>query len=336
MTNLAIIGLGKIGKELYKKSLEKGYSIPIIVEQNGIYNDFNLENKIDEPENYLKQFNSHGIEIACLTIPTLDRGETARDIILSCAKNGIPLVTSEKGALGNYYPELKGNIAMIGYRATVGGGSRMIPFIEEQLDDIVEAHFIFNGTVNHYYEGLSRGMNPEYLTAEEIRLGYVKPGATTRYGIINNELCGDVPKKTAIINNLGGLGPIIRASEIKAKPLSEKDFEKINARFYRFIVSFYKGEGPEKNNEFQVFLHKPKSGSGGRTISAGFKYIPDMHYCHPLPEGVNNAAYICKGKNPEQLYVVSLFGPGAGPDPTTDSMGKDIEQFEFLMKSASS
>ena len=69
---VAIIGAGNIGKELYKKTQQLGWSVSVIVKKDAVYKD--LENKLDKPDNYQKYCN--GLDIAFLCIPTADDGKT--------------------------------------------------------------------------------------------------------------------------------------------------------------------------------------------------------------------------------------------------------------------
>jgi len=120
--NVAVIGFGKIGPSLYKRLVRTGYNVPFIVISSGIYEP-RLGRKIGERSDLKAHLND--VDVACLTISTKDNGETARDYILEVLSLGIPIVICEKGALSNFYSELKPYLNRIGYSATVGGGERL-------------------------------------------------------------------------------------------------------------------------------------------------------------------------------------------------------------------
>ncbi|MCJ7787056.1 hypothetical protein MUP06_02530, partial [Patescibacteria group bacterium] len=102
---IGLIGYGKIGKEVEKRALQRGWAVPVIIEISGVYNS-SMKQKIAEPSEWLDYFRKENVDIAVLCIPTLDDGTTAYNYIKTSVGNEIPIVTSEKGAWGNYGPEL--------------------------------------------------------------------------------------------------------------------------------------------------------------------------------------------------------------------------------------
>ena len=100
---IGIIGAGNIGSELYRKAIALGWDVRFLVKADGVYKD--LDEKIDEVDNYLNYCD--GLDVVFLAIPTFDDGKTAYDYMISLLEKEIPVVTCEKGALSNYFPELK-------------------------------------------------------------------------------------------------------------------------------------------------------------------------------------------------------------------------------------
>ena len=75
-------------------------------------------------------------EVVFLTISTLDKGEAARDYIISCMNAGIPVITCEKGSLSYHAVMLKPYLKNIGYSAAVGGGTMILGYVKSRhLED---------------------------------------------------------------------------------------------------------------------------------------------------------------------------------------------------------
>lgn len=318
---IGLIGYGKIGKEVEKRALQRGWAVPVIIEISGVYSS-SMKQKIAEPSEWLDCFRKENVDIAVLCIPTLDDGTTAYNYIKTSVGNEIPIVTSEKGAWGNYGPELKPWIDKIGYSAVVGGGTRMLHWIKGRISPETKAmYFVLNGTLNHTFDGLARGKPLEEVIDEVKKLGYAEPGAQTPLEVINTEAGKDIPMKTASLINVCGLGEI-RAKEIEVANIYDKDLKKLvrEATFRRYIVSITKEEDEEdviggfnlKINDWYV--------------SGGFKNrIHNPLFLQLIPPGVNNAALIYGF---EGTYI--LTGPGAGATPTV--MGSIIKDIQDLLK----
>jgi len=303
---VGLIGCGTIGKEVEKRVLQRGWIVPVIARTSGIYDSEGK--KIDVLSNWLEHFKE--VDIVVLCIPTNDDGVAAYYYIKNLVEKGIPVVTSEKGALGNYFPELKSQIAKgkIGYSAVVGGGTRLLHWAKERISsDTMEIHLVINASLNFTFDGLSWEKTLEEVVEEAKKLRYVEPGAQEPIEIINAEAGKDVPLKTAAFINLCGLGEI-RAREIEVQNISEKDLRKLikEAAFRRYIVSITRKE--EEEDIIRGFKFKINDWY----VSAGFKYWAlNPLFSQLIPSGANNAALIY---GPDGIYV--LTGPGAGPTPT--------------------
>jgi len=227
------------------------------------------------------------------------------------------VVTSEKGALGNYFSELKPWIDKIGYSATVGGGTRILHWLQERITrETREIHLIVNGTLNFIFDGLNSGRSLEEMTQEAKTLGYAEPGSQSPLEVINTEACKDVPMKVSILLNTCGFGGV-RAREINVLPISETDLRKLNREtsFRRYIVSITKEENQDDIvggfNFKLVEWH----------VSAGFKNRShNPLFLHLVPPGVNNAALV---SGTDGKYI--LTGSGAGEAPTAGAIMKDID-----------
>jgi homoserine dehydrogenase len=318
MVKIGLIGYGRIGKEVEKRVHQRGWEVSTIVRSSGIYNS--KKERIGELSNWLKYFKK--VDVAVLCIPTFDDGATAFNYIKVLVENGIPTVTTEKGAMGNYFPELKHWLAQgkIGFSAVVGGGTRLLHWVKWRLSPRTTAILlIINGTLNYIFDGLARGRPLEEVVEEAKILGYAEPGAQTPLEVINTEACRDVPMKIAAFINICGLGEV-RAKEIEVKSISEKDEKRLvrEAAFRRYIVSITK----EDDEEDIIGGFKFKLDDW--YVSGGFKNRNhNPLFLHLVPPGVNNAALIYGA---DGTYI--LTGPGAGAQATVlGAVMWDLENF---------
>jgi len=327
---IAIIGYGNIGKELGRRITEAEWDLKYLIEYDGVFKE-NIDNKIDELQNYPKY--KDDIDLAFLAIPALGDGKIAHDFIQTFTTNGTPIVTCEKGALSKYYTSLEQHLNKIGYSATVGGGSRMLPYAQERMNpQVMEIHAIVNGTLNFIFNGVGNGREVSEVVQEAQKLGYSEPGADNVLDVINGEATGDVPKKTAILCNILGLTkketqPVIQTITDVHNPLTEKELKKLmaEARDRRYIISLTKQQLEEDIiNGFATTL------ASGWHVNGGFKKISENpHYSRLVLPGVNNALMMIEGKDGK--YGTSLIsGPGAGAGPTANSMM--IDAYKLLQK----
>ena len=150
VADVALIGAGNIGGEAYLRTSQENWIVSPVIDIDGTFLDFEKNLRFGESDAYVDLLSS--VDLAFLTIPTFDTGETARDYILSFTGQSIPIVTSEKGALAYHFAELEEVIAngLLGYSAAVGGGSRMIPYLRDRgSNNLYGLHGVLNGTVNY-------------------------------------------------------------------------------------------------------------------------------------------------------------------------------------------
>jgi homoserine dehydrogenase len=316
---IGIIGAGHIGSELYRRAKLLNWDVRFVLRSDGVYKD--LAEKIGELENYIDFLDD--IDIGFLAIPTLDDGRIAFEYMKSLLGRDIPIVTCEKGALSNYFSDLENNLGEIGYSATVGGGTRLLRYLEEIMNEYVEEmHSVMNGTLNYIFSELSSGRSLGEVVNETKTLGYAEPQAETPLEVINQEATGDVPMKCSILYNIcfGRLvSERMRAKDVRPQGIEDRGLKKLirEAGNRRYIVSITK-----ENNEEDViggFKHKV----GDWNISAGFKNKSENPlFLRLIPSGVNNAVLVSEGLHGiDGTYILS--GPGAGAGPTASSMIKD-------------
>ena len=318
---VGVIGAGNIGTALIRRIRDLDGTIPWIAENDGIYNlDAAGFNKIGGPEafnDFLPTAN-----LVFLAIPTLEGGKVAHDYLQHCIRCNIPVITCEKGAFSQFFPELEPHLDRIGFSAVVGGGTMLLRCLRQRLPLQEPRIFaVLNGTLNYLLDQVAHGESIDEAVRGAQRLGYAEPGADNPLDVVNAEATGDVPKKAAILFNCANLTLTrVRAGEIQASPIDEPTLRRLvhTAGYRRYIVSITP-EGDNDNDVIGGFQHIVD----GWCIRGGFRAIignPTLERLR-LP-GVNNGLLICEG--PLGRYgEYSLQGPGAGPDATAEAMLKD-------------
>ena len=263
---IGIVGLGLIGSEVQRQAVLGGWKILGLARRSGIYTSQGKQ--ATELSEWTRFFST--ADAMALCISTVDTGEAAFRYIDHFTSQGIPVVTCEKGALGNFFPELQSRLKLIGYSATVGGGTRIIHWAKDRITSSTqEIHLVINGTLNFIFDGLSRGRALDEMVREAATLQYVEPNAFSPLDILNTEANRDIPMKIAVFLNLCGIAKI-RARSISATPLSEQDMKRLvrEARIRRYVVSLTREEFDEEDRIGGFLL-----AVDGWHISAGFKDI---------------------------------------------------------------
>lgn len=319
-----IIGIGNVGKTLYARLLSSNFNVVAVADSTAVYADIARTNKLAAKKGFLP---IEKADIIFLAIPTFDNGETAYRYISSYLKQGIPVVTCEKGSLANFYSELEYAVQnkTLGYGAVVGSGLRLLNHMQERTGrQIYEIHAILNGTLNYIFDEISRGRRLGEAVLEASRLGYTEPGSQDLLSIINRESGQDVVLKTCALFNIANLSKEkIRAKEIHIKKVSIEDLKKLEkeAGERRYIVSITR----TRNSEEKPIGGFEKTCEEWR-ISAGFKRLDsNMLFKELLVTGVYNALLTSEGEfGREGIY--RLTGPGAGAEATSSSMLSDAER----------
>ncbi len=265
-----------------------------------------------------------GADLAFLAIPTLDDGRIAFDYIKGFLDRGVPVVTCEKGALSNYFGDLRDNLDRIGFSATVGGGTRMLKYMTDCIGAGFEGiHSVLNGSINYFLSGVSMGRDRNEVFATARRLGFLEPNSDGLLSSINTESCRDVPMKTAILANLSGqFNRIISAREIRPEPIneSELDFLVDNADNIRHIVSITSDivQGDVVGG-FKYFVD-------GRYLSGGFRRLDEYPIFSELRAmGPSNVLVVFRGEaGTEGSYTIR--GNGAGAFATASAMLLDADE----------
>ncbi|TAN58183.1 hypothetical protein EPN15_01820 [Patescibacteria group bacterium] len=327
MKKIGIIGFGNIGKNIYEKVKEKGWKVEFVINSKGVFPE--KFSGIPEKES-LDSFFRHGryVDLVFLAIPTLDDGKIAKNYIDLFIKNGIPVVTCEKGALSNYFIKLKPHLSRVGFSATVGGGSGMIQFLQQRFSSGTrEVHTVLNGTLNYIWDDLKMGNPLGHIVEEITKLGYTEPGKSDPYDIILREVGSDTTKKASILFNLCfNSKRNLQAKDIVVTISPETIIQAINeAMMRRFVVSFEKQEYfRQESDSISAF----KCLIDGWIITGGFKRTDRNPLIARLCNSttwVNNAILTVEGDSgADGVYICG--GPGAGASPTSAAMIRDAER----------
>ncbi|MFA6602037.1 MAG: hypothetical protein WCT02_04240 [Candidatus Paceibacterota bacterium] len=315
MKKAIIIGAGGIAKHLAVRLESQGITVYSVGRNQAVQFSGLLE--AEKP---------HAV---FLTISTLDKGEAARDYILTCIKARIPVITCEKGALAYHAKTLKPHLGKIGFSATVGGGTRMLKYVAGRhlANKQVEISAVVNGTLNFIFDEIRRGgRSLGEACKEACKLGYAEPGATDPLSLINGEL-KDVRMKTCVFfNTILAIDRIVTPDELGLLEQTAPDLEQLNEEGgdYRLVVSFSNHKQTKEHPRFgkRFKLHFVD----GWHITGSFRQITQASQLSSwLPGGVGNAVHIIEGElGSGGKYTLS--GPGAGHEPTTSAMLADFEE----------
>lgn len=332
------VGYGNVGRAVPERCAALGLaSAEYIIRSDGIYK---IKNDNQELVSKETEFWNDGkiikdVRIAFLSIPSYEDGRKALQIIKGMLSNGIPVVTSEKGALANFYEELAPQIKDIGISATVGGGTGMMSYLYERVNSRTnQIHVVLNGTLNFIMHGISEGGTAGQVIEQAVTLGFAEPGAKSHLDVLNGEIIGDVPKKASILWNTvlrPKLAPdrFLQASSL----LSEKNMkigqDELNrliseAGSRRYIVSIFKNSAEMREDDIIAGFRKQLP--AGWVIIGGFRKIDGNPLFKPLRlPGPGNGTVIAAGPN-ESDGVYHTSGPGAGPGPTAAAMAQDARR----------
>jgi len=331
--NVIIIGKGSIGKAVANKVRENPrWNLAAIVSGrevqlcNGNHAGPNLV-KFDstDPRTLANALNLQDIKRAFIAIPSAGGGKIALKYIAALLENGVKVVTCEKGAVANFYPQLvKLGLENIGVSATVGGGTRMLSFLKDRrLIDLgprpCRVDAILNGTFNFIGD---RGTNSfPQAVAEAVALHITEPGATKPKDVIEAEF-GDVVMKASAAYNVAFArdGNYLDPSMFEIEKLSSAGLKILSRRPHRYVVSFNNTKNGDSISDLVGAMH---ASIDGWEIIGGFYTEADSPIPEDqLPKRQDNAVVVAQGLDGED-GIYRLSGPGAGPKATASAMITD-------------
>ncbi len=317
MKKILIVGAGGIGQHLFDRLKSQGFHGWMTTQRD----------RQVFKRSWLKTKKPDAVFVAIST-PDWDKGRAAEYYILSCVEAGIPVITCEKGALAYHADVLKPHLGKIGFSATVGGGTRMLKYVQGKhlANRQVKISAVINGTLNFIFSQMSCGTTLDESCRQAIQLGYAEPGADDPISLINGELRDVLMKTCVFFNTVLATDEIITPDYFGKFELTTDDLESLNqvGKDYRLIVSFSNHPKPQVSQTFgeEFSLHS----HDGWHITGGFRQISHTPQLYSwLPGGVGNAVNIVDGElGSGGEYTLS--GPGAGREPTTSAMLADLAE----------
>ena len=327
MIKAGVIGLGCIGKELVRQITARHWHVSFAADSRYIYRiherftDDELVKRAVAPISSYEQF-LPGINVLFLAIPS-DQGEQALHYAYAALKKGIPVITCEKGLLSEYFSDIRFWFEKnrIGYSATVGGGTMMLPEMQKRLimhSSPPAIYSVLNSTLNFLLSGGT--------VAHAMKLGLLEPGAIGPTAIINAEIADTVRKAIIIHNSVLNSAQPIRTKEIKVTPVTPPAYYRLITGGFRYYVVFSPERQPkivEGRNNYICFCESIGNGS----IVGGFFKPEKNEFFQKLAIPGENNAFILDSPYEEyrEIFPAPQGGPGAGPTPTATAMLKDAE-----------
>ena len=311
--NIAIVGLGNIGINLYSHLIKNKINI---VKKNNINFDIkyvsaknkNKKRKIKIPKkkwlkNYLQAAKLKDIDIV-IELMGGSQGP-AKKLVFEAIKNGKHVVTANKALISKYGDSLsllaEKKKVNLEFEAAVAGGIPVIRTLKEGLiaNKAQRIYGILNGTSNYILSNMDKlKIDFKSVLEKAKKLGYAESNP-------NSDLNGeDVKSKIQILSSLA-FNCFINKSKINLEGINNiDDIDIINADNLGYKIK-------------HIGLSEIENG----------KLIQRVHPCLIKKEsqisnvnGVLNAVII-EGK-PIGKFV--LKGEGAGPGPTTSALVSDI------------
>ncbi len=331
-----VVGRGNIGGELIAAipadaGLDLSPSPDFIATSKGInasdgIHDYGVADIRDIPPGLMPDT----LFVAC---PTTDDGLPASTYVEHALRSGKTVITAEKGALSANFAgmrELSDGFRRLGFTATVGGGSLLLPHAKWLIQGNPNgmSRFVgkFNGTVeatfNDASEEFGRGVPPEEAIAKAVELGYAEPGSHEPFDVLRAELDGDIPKKLHIfLSYILGLEGLT-VDGLRGTSLDDDTISQAFAEDRRHVVSVTNLSLGEPQPEGMLIGGISREYQGW-LIETGFQRIGEQALArlHSMT-GPGNGFALFLGRDGRD-GTHTLTGPGAGAGPTVESMLRD-------------
>lgn len=316
---VGIVGAGGIGGRLAERLQERGDEVCFLLRRSSqgalpLFNQLLLKEKP---------------EAVFIAISTLDQGQAACEYIISCAQEGIPVITCEKGSLAYHADALMSYLPLIGFTATVGGGTGMLEYVKKRHPNgqLMSISVVLNGTLNFILDAMQgRGRTLGEACEEASKLGIAEPGNDGPQSLINGELT-DVRRKVCVFfNTVLANDEFLTPDKFGEFSLTRDEVQTLSEEGAdcRMIASFsnHPSAASASRHSSEFLGTNFKTAIGNWTISAGFRRV--VHQSSWLPGGVGNAIHIVEGEFGKGGKY-TLVGPGAGAEPTTSAMLNDFD-----------
>jgi len=311
--NIALVGLGNIGSNLYKhlvknkESIKKKTNSNISIKYVSAKNRFKKRN-ISIPKNkwvanYLNIAKNPDIDIVVELIGGSEG--PAKKLVFNSIKNKKHVVTANKSLISKYGDQLsklaEKNKVNLEFEAAVAGGVPIIRVIKEGLitNSINKIYGILNGTSNYILSEMTESdSNFKEVLLRAQKLGYAESNPS-------NDITGkDAYSKIQILSSLA-FNSFINKEKSNVEGISAIDqIDILNAKILGYVIKHLAIAELKKNKVIQrVYPCMVNKNS----------YISNI-------SGVLNAVII-EGK---PIGKFTIQGEGAGPGPTTSALVSDI------------
>ena len=311
--NIAIVGLGNIGINLYKhllinrKNIKKKTNIDFNIKYVSAKNR-QKKRKIKIPKNkwlknYVHASKKKDIDIVVELIGGSDG--PAKNLVFNSLKNKKHVITANKALIAKYGNELSSlaekKFVNLEFEAAVAGGIPIIRVIKEGLttNKIKKIYGILNGTSNYILTKMSDSQqNFKEVLQSAKDLGYAE---TNPKSDLNGD---DVKSKIQILSSLA-FQAFISKSNITVEGIQTIDEVDIhNAKVLGYKIK-HLAIAELKNNKLIQRVHP--------CMIKKESYISNIN-------GVLNAVII----DGDPIGKFTIQGEGAGPGPTTSALVSDI------------
>ena len=311
--NIAIVGLGNIGSNLYKHLINNKQSI---IEKNNVNFEIkyvaaknkNKKRKIKIPKNkwlnnYLDASRLHDVDIVVELIGGADGA--AKKLVYNSLLNKKHVITANKSLISKYGDDLaliaENNKVNLEFEAAVAGGIPIIRTLKEGLiaNKIKKIYGILNGTSNYILSNMDK-MNMDFgkVLNQAKKLGYAERNPISD---LNGE---DVKSKIQILSSLA-FNCFISNKKVNLEGINlidEIDIKNANSLGYKIK---HLGLSEINNGKLIQRVHPCLIRKDSRLSNVN---------------GVLNSVII----ESEPVGKSVLQGEGAGPGPTTSALVSDI------------
>lgn len=337
MAQVAMIGKGNIGAHAIARASSYGYQVTLVVGRQGIMKPDGtllVRHSGDIAAELAEMCSNRDIVRAMLAIPSGGSGHVEQVYIERLAQVGCKIVTAGKSALANQFDSIEPYLPMLGYDATVGGGTMIPSFLRDHLYVHPSHPFILtgvmNGTLNYAQTRVVQGTGHEQIVDESLHLGFAEPAengeSLTLLRMYQGEF-PDISRKLAILSNTrlrALIGRTVTQEDFRRTPFTEDDLARVAAgnSTYRYLVRVC-----TRQRDLEYFSDIEIGGSikvciGELWFAAGFVKLEGALQ-RWVPDHVGNAVNLVQNGD-----VDIKIGQGAGPVPTVGAMLSNLRSLD--------
>ncbi|MFH0891503.1 MAG: hypothetical protein V1867_01850 [Candidatus Falkowbacteria bacterium] len=331
MVKAGVIGLGRVGKELARQITARHWDVIFAADSK---NTYRIHERLTDDElvkvrmtglsygEYPDFIKRSGLDALFLAIPSRS-DQIAFFYAYHALKRGIAVITCEKGMLSDCSSALEIWLKKnrIGYAATVGGGTMILPEIQKRLNlhsSPPAIYAVLNGTLNFLFGGGT--------IAEALKLGLTEPGANDPIAVVNAEIMDTARKAVITHNTILNTKQPININDLSIVPVTPPAFYRLTTGGFRYYVIFSSERLPKIIEGWNNYICFHKTIGRGSIIGGFFEPSKNEFLQKLVIPGANNAfAMDSPYEECREIFPYPAGGPGAGPEPTAAAMIKDAD-----------